>query len=283
MRITRRVFGKMSLATIAGAASIRLAHADASVDRIRRAGKLVVATEAQFVPYEFVQDGRIVGLGRAVLDEIGKALGDIQIEQFDLPFQGILPGLLAGKFDLVATSLGINAERARRYAFTRPLGESTPHVFVRKGRVEVRSLSDLNGKVVTTQLASAFESTARAIDEQLKAAGGAGFRELQLYPNFNEVFLAVGSRRADAGIAALPTLNRLLRDRPDTFEITVGARAQRSYLAWATRAEDKDLRDFINTVIADMTSSGKMGELQERWLGMRLELPESGYLPEGAI
>ena len=56
-----------------------------------------------------------------------------------------------------------------------------------------------------------------------------------------------------------------------------------TYLAWVTRPEDKDLRDFISGVIREMRGDGRLYALQEKWFGFRMEIPDEGYLPPGAI
>ena len=68
-----------------------------------------VGAACTFPPFEFVEDGKIVGYGKDILDYIIADLG-VELNQLDLPWQGILPGVLAGKFDFVATSVSIRAE-----------------------------------------------------------------------------------------------------------------------------------------------------------------------------
>ena len=282
MDLTRRAFNSGLLSAGLVTLSARKAAAATALERIRRKGELVVATEAQYPPFEFVRDGEIVGLGRDLLDEVVARL-DVNLSQLDLPFQGILPGLIAEKFDLVATSVGLTQERAARYAFTMPVGTTQAHVLKRQNDSSINSVSDLNGKVVATQLASSVEPTAKALDQKLKAEGGAGFAELKLFPAFSDTFLAVGSGVVDAAIANLPLLLLLIRDRPGIFEVVGPATDQESYLAWATRPEDADLRDFVNEVFAELHANGTMAQLQEKWLGTTLDLPQTGYLPDGAI
>ena len=74
-------------------------HAETTFEKIKRTGKVTVGTEAAFPPFEFVEDGKIVGYGKDILDYIVADLG-VELNQLDLPWQGILPGVLAGKFDL---------------------------------------------------------------------------------------------------------------------------------------------------------------------------------------
>src|SRR5690606_22469654 len=90
------------------------ALAETTLEKILREGVITVGTEAAFPPFEYVENGKIVGYGKDILDVVVAELG-VELKQLDLPFQGILPGLIAGNFDLVATSVGINEERAARY------------------------------------------------------------------------------------------------------------------------------------------------------------------------
>lgn len=270
----------VSTAVLLGMAAATAAHAETTLERIMRTKKMTVATEAAYPPMEFTKDGKIVGLGSDVLAEVAKDLG-AEVEQIDLPFQGILPGLLANKFDFVATSVGINAERAKRYAYTMPIGENSSTI-IKKAGATIAGIPDLKGKVVATQLASSMEPIARGIDDKLKAEGE-GFSELKLFPSFNECILSVGNGTADAALAPLPVVNYLMTQRPGIFEVVGRASEKPSYVAWVVRPEDKDLREAINKTLKRLHDSGKWAELQQKWLGMTYPLPDSGYLPEGAL
>lgn len=257
------------------------ASAETALERIVRTKKITVATEAAYPPMEYIENGKIVGMGSDILREVAKDLG-VEIEQLDLPFQGILPGLLANKFDLVATSVGINAERAKRYAYTLPVAENSAHVIRRTGR-PIKALVDLNGRTVATQLASSMEPIARKMDEKLKADGGSGFKDLKLFPAFGDCFLSVGNGTADAAVAPLPVINNLMASRPGMFELVGRAVDQPSYVAWVVRPEDADLREAINKTLRRLKQSGRMTELQDKWLKQNYSLPDANYLPEGAI
>lgn len=267
---------------LAGAVSGATASwAETTFERIQRTKTLTVGTEAAYPPFEFVQDGKIVGFGHDLLDAIADAWG-VEVKQLDLPFQGILPGLLAGKFDFVATSVGINPERAKRYAYTLPIADSTAYAIKRAGNDDIATVEDLRGKVVATQLASAVDPVAKGLDEKL-AASGEGFADLKLFPTFNDSFLAVANGTADAALAALPVLQNLMNERPGIFELVGQAADTPSYNAWVVRPEDQDLRDAINAVILDLKKSGAFATMQEKWLGMTYDLPEQDYLPDGAL
>jgi len=285
MTITRRQLGLLTSAAGLSALLPRTAFAQTALERIKVAGKVVVGSEAAFPPFEFVdENGEIVGYGKDILTEIIAEL-DVELEQLDLPWQGILPGLLAGNFDFVATTVSINAERAAKYAYTAPIANGQPYTLARKGEGESMATEDaLAGKVVGTQLASSTEPISRELDERLKAAGD-GFKELKLYAAFTDCYTALAAGEIDAVIQSLPSIAVLVKEHPDAFEVAapIETGVSWTYQAWVTRPEDADLRDFISSVIYKMRDDGRLYALQDKWFGFQMEIPDDGYLPPGAV
>ncbi|MBZ9988657.1 transporter substrate-binding domain-containing protein [Mesorhizobium sp. BH1-1-5] len=257
-----------------------VSHADGLVDQIKQRGTIVVGTEAAFEPFEFVRDGQIVGYNKDILDYVVAKLG-VKLDQLNLPFQGLLPGLLAKKFDLMATSTGINAERAAKYAYTRPTGSFENVIVVRANEDRIKKPEDINGMVVATQLASSVQPVIEAYDKELKAKGG-GIGEIKLFTSFPETHVALASGQVDAIVIASPSAAVLMKNVPDTYKI-VGSIGEFQYLAWVVRPEDKDLRDLINASIGELKDSGKLKELQLKWFGFEMQTPDQGYLPAGAL
>lgn len=138
---------------------------------IKSRGKAIVALEAAYQPYEFVQDSKIVGYGPDIQTYISKALG-VEVEQLDTPFNGILPGLLAKKFDFVATALNLTEERAKKFALTMPIMQGYEGALVRKN--SIKSLDDLSGKQVGTITGSAQEKTVQELSNKLQQSKGQG-------------------------------------------------------------------------------------------------------------
>ncbi|MEI4488577.1 transporter substrate-binding domain-containing protein [Frigidibacter sp. MR17.14] len=283
MTLTRRQLGLLSSAAGLAALAPRLALAQGTLEKLKAAGKVTVGTEAAFPPFEFVDDsGKIVGYGKDILTVVVEELG-VELEQLDLPWQGILPGLLAGNFDFVATTVSINEERATKYAYTAPIANGQPYAMTRKGE-KIETEDGLAGKIVGTQLASSAEPISRALDERLKAAGG-GFKELKLYTAYTDCYTALASGEIDAVIQSLPSLAVLVKEHPDTFEVAapIETGVKWTYQAWVTRPEDADLRDFISSVIYKMRDDGRLYALQDKWFGFKMEIPDEGYLPPNAV
>ena len=286
MRTSRslsRAFGFL-LRAVCVAAGVVLAtssvHAADALQRIKDAGKIVVGTEAALPPFEFIEDGKIVGYGKDILGYLVEDLG-VELEQLDLPWQGILPGLDAGKFDLVATAVVITPERVQKYAFTMPISESTHYILKRMGDTSINTVDDLIGKRVGVQLGAIGEISANRLADQWKAAGKGGFSELKLYPSNPEAYLALANGDVDAVIHSLASLGYLIKERPGVYELGPQV-SDTAYHAWLTRPEDGDLRDYISSMFTEIRDNGELYKLQDKWFGFRMEIPDSGYLPEGA-
>ena len=95
-------------------------HADL-LDQIKQRGEIVIATEARLPPFEFVENGKIVGYDADLMAAVMLKLPGVKINQLDLPWQGILAGLDAKKFDYVITAVTATKERVQRYAMSLPL------------------------------------------------------------------------------------------------------------------------------------------------------------------
>lgn len=73
----------------------------------------------------------------------------------------------------------------------------------------------------------------------------------------------------------LPNILYAAKQRSDTFEVLLPAFGPKAYLGWMVRNNDnsKPLMDEVNKALAKINASGKMEELQEKWLGVKLGLP----------
>ena len=251
-----------------------LAHADL-LSTIKQKGEIVVATEARYAPFEMLQDGKIVGYGKDILDLVMKDLPGVKLKQMDVPFQGILPGLSAGKFDFVATSLTITEARAKNYAFTLPISTATVTVLKRKGDGRIKNAEDMAGMVVGSQSGAPQVAVLRDFEKKVLVPQGKTVKEVKEFMDYNEAYAALASRRVDAVVQSLPNLAPLVKERPDVFEIVQPAFGPATYYAWAGRndAESDSLIKFFNEGIAKLNKSGKLAELQKKWFGFTMSVP----------
>src|SRR5690606_25082709 len=125
--------------------AVAAARAD-QLETIKAKKEIVIGTEAQFAPFEFLQDGKIVGYGPDLMHFILQELPEVRVKQLDLPFQGILPGLAAKRFDFVVTSVTMTRERLAKFAFTVPIADATTALVKRKDDASIAGPDDIAGK-----------------------------------------------------------------------------------------------------------------------------------------
>lgn len=260
-----------------------ITHAEGgSIADIKARGQLTVGTEAAYEPYEFVENGVVVGYGREMLEHMATKLG-VKLVQLNLPFQGLLPGLLSKKFDFVATSVGINEERAKRFAFTHPIGIVHSTLVINASNQSISKPDDMLGRTVGTQMGSQAQPVVQEYDKKLKEkTGGKGFAEIKLFQAYPDVSIALSNGTIDVGVIPSNILAVQMRRQPGSFK-SIGEIGDPRLLAWVVNAQDPEIRTFINQTIDELRASGKLAAMQKKWFGDTLVLPTANYLPKGAL
>ena len=270
----------VAAAFVACLPAVALAEGGTLAD-IKARGQLTVGTEAAYEPYEFVENGAVVGYGRDILELMAAKLG-VKLVQLNLPFQGLLPGLLSRKFDFVATSVGINEERAKRFAFSQPIGVVHSMFVVSAANKSIATPDDMQGKTVGTQMGSQAQPMVQDYDRRMKARSAKGFAEIKLFQSYPDVGVALSNGKLDVGVVPSNVLAVQMRRQPGAFK-SIGEIGEPRLLAWVVNPQDPESRAFVNQTLEELRANGKLAALQKKWFGAELSLPTSGYLPKGAL
>ncbi len=269
---------KKTILSFVAAATIGLslagtAQADLLSD-IKAKGKIVAATEMHFAPFDILKDGEYAGIDRDLFDEIAKELG-VKAEFIDLPWQSILPGLEAKKFDFVLAPVTMTAERLARYSFTLPIGNATVALAKKAGDDSITKPEDIAGKAVGSQKGSAQLAQLKAFSETLPEPVDA--RE---YVNIDEALADMAAGRI-AGVAnSLPLMGYASVQRPGLFELVLPPFGEPKYFGWVAR-KGEDSASFIeavNKALLAMHEDGRLKAINEKWLGASPDLPTT--MPE---
>jgi len=249
--------------------------------RIKAKKEIVIGTEARYAPFEYIENGKIVGYDADLMKYVLETIPEVKVKQLDLPFQGLLPGLDSKKFDIVITAVTVNKERASHFAFTLPVADATTGVLLRANETSIKTPKDLNGKVVGSQSGAAQLLAVEALDKKLKADGQPGLKEIKRYVAFDEAYgdLAVG--RLDAVGQSIANLGPLMKARPGVFIIMPGTIGPKSYFGWVARkdADSASLVKLFSDRIALANRNGTMKKMQMKWFGTTMDVPADA-LPE---
>jgi polar amino acid transport system substrate-binding protein len=267
LRNTLLKVGLGLLATVLGSAAM----ADA-LDDAKKRGELIIGMEAQYVPYEFFKDGQIIGYDVDILNKFGEKLG-VKVKLVDTEWNGIIPALLAKKFDAILSGMTITKERAQKLNFGMPYAEATNVVLVRANDDSIKAAEDLAGKKVGAQISSAGDKVAKEFQEVLKAKGKAGYSDYKLYDHYPEAYVDLTNGRTDGVVNSLSTLAIVMKEQPGKYKTVGGIQNLKAFFGMAFRKEDADFLKFANEQFAEMKKSGELAALQTKWFGSTMETP----------
>ena len=131
---------------------------------------IVMGTNAEFPPFEFIADGgqgrwgRYSGVDIAISVRIAEHLG-ADLEILDMPFDGLIMSLAAGEFDFVAAALTVTEERAQQVDFSIPYYSAFQTILVTADNTDINSAPDLYGLLVGVQLGTTGDFAASAMED----------------------------------------------------------------------------------------------------------------------
>jgi polar amino acid transport system substrate-binding protein len=273
----KRSFCKWALGLVLAFSLNGAAFADDALSKVKAAGVLKVGTETEFAPFDFIDAGQHVGLNVDLFDEVGKELG-VKVEWVTLPWDGVLPALEAGKFDMVAGPATITKARMEHYRFTPPIAEATVALLKRKGDASVTKPEDIAGKTIGEAKATSQLAQTKAYGDKLP--GGIKIKE---YVGFNEAYADLAAGRVVAVGNSLPNIAFVAKQKPDTFEVVLPTFGTKTYFGFIYRKdpEFKSLDDAVDAALLRIKNDGRMATLQKKWFGTSFDTPDS--VPEPNI
>ncbi|REJ07705.1 ectoine/hydroxyectoine ABC transporter substrate-binding protein EhuB [Microbacterium bovistercoris] len=244
--------GALTLALAGCASGDNTDSADQStLEQARESGTITLAVASER-PYSWVEDGEPTGATIAMHKKIFEELGidDIKVEEVE--WNSLIPGLNAGRWDVVSAGMSILPDRCEQAAFSDPEIMYTTTLAVPKGNPQ--DLSDLDSVADKGGITLAVQSG--AIEEGY--ADDLGITDVIKVDSATAGLETVESGRADAFALTAVSLN-WMTDDSDALE-TTGAFVQEldgveQIGAGATvfRKEDKDLLAAYNEELAKIT------------------------------
>ncbi len=233
---------------------------ESDVEKIKKRGKLIVGTSADFPPFEFVDEktNGIVGFDIDIAKAIAEKLG-VQLEVKDIKFDALIPALQNGEIDMIIAGMTITEERAKVVDFSEPYFEADQAVLVKADNEEIKSADDLAGKKIGVQSGTTGELW---VDENLVKAGKVSEDNVKRYNKFIEAILALKKGDVDAVVIDKPVAEAYAKTEGDvkvTFIIKTGEQ-----YGIAVR-KGSDLLPIVNEVLKELKDSGKLDQLLKKW------------------
>jgi len=246
-------------ALLCGTAAVAAAPAQGpTLERIKARGTLRVGFEAGYMPFEMTdKSGQYIGFDVDLARLMARKLG-VRLEIVNQSWDGIIPALLTGKFDVTLGGMTITPERARSVDFCDPyvtIGQTV--LLNRKLAGKVRTVEDLDRPehTILTKLGTTGDIAAR---KQFRRA------RLRTFEHQAEAAIEVQNGRAAGFVYDLP-FNAVMAARyPDSLA-HLKEPFTREDLAWAIRQGDPALRQWLNDFLAGLRRDGTYDALYRKW------------------
>lgn len=258
----RRVIG-LAATVLALACTLPATAADL-LDTVKARGTLRIAMEGTYPPFNFkdAKTGKLAGYDVDVANAVAAKLG-LKPEFVTTEWSAILAGLVADKYDVIVSQVGITAKREQAFDFSRPYTYSSPQLIVRRNDgAAYRTLGDLKGKTVGVGQGSVFEQQARAVP---------GI-EVKSYPGAPENLQDLAFGRIDAALNDSLMVAYLLKN--SQLPIKAGARVGAvERIGIPLRKGNPKFRAAVDKALADLQADGSLAAMSTKWFGTDASRP----------
>ena len=218
---------------------------------------LKVGTESTYPPYEFRDEkNNLKGFDIDLMEAIAAKIG-MTIEWVDMPFDSLIPSLLAKKIDVVAAGLSATEERAKKVSFSANYEVSMSAFIVAADNDSMKTPADMKGKTVAVQLGTVQETYSNSLE-------GLTVKSFQKFDDcVREVILG----RVDATLMDIPVAKSYVEHKDFTGKIKIGfvQEITGSGKALAMNLGEKELQDKVNGALTDMEKSGELQKMKDLW------------------
>jgi polar amino acid transport system substrate-binding protein len=218
---------------------------------------LVVATDAAFPPFEFVDETskEIVGFDIDLMKAIAeKANLDIRFQ--NVAWDPLLAGMADCQYDMAISAITILPERAEQFGFSDPYINAGQIIAVTIDNETISSPNDLVGATIGAQIGTTGAMEAEAIADST----------VKVYDTYELAFLDMINGQIDAVIADYPTAVAFVNQNADQLKVVGEVFTDENYGIAFCKGNDA-LISQVNAALAELQAEGFIEELVNEWYG----------------
>jgi polar amino acid transport system substrate-binding protein len=228
-----------------------------TIDRVMRSGKLRVGL-ASFVPWAMQdKEGKWIGFEVDVATKLAEDMG-VTLELVPTKWEGLIPSLMTGKFDLIIAGMMGTPQRALKINFTEPYDYSGAMFLVnKKYQNEIKTAADLNkeGVVLVARLGTTL---AELLKKDFTKA------TVRLFPDEGALNQELLNGKAYALLGSIPTPQQLAAEHPDTVFV-LKENMMKQPISMGVPKGDPDTLAYLNNWINVVRSNGFLKEKADYW------------------
>ena len=213
--------------------------------------KLTMATNAEFPPFEYIENGEIVGadvdIAKAIAEQLGK-----ELEITNIDFDAALTGAATGKYDMAVAGITANDERRENMNFSVDYYTASQAIIV-KADSTIAVSKDLEGKTISCQEGTTGEQF--LLDNNYA---------IQSFKTGAEAITALTSGKVDAVVIDDAVARALSKEQNGATKVLDEALTQEAY-AIALKKGNDELTKEIDGALEALKAEGKLAEIFEKY------------------
>lgn len=220
----------------------------------------IVAIDATYAPFEFIQNDNIVGFTRDLLDAVAQK-ENLKLEYKNTPWEALFASVEKGDTDIAASSITITAERAQTKDFSDSYFEATQLIVTPADKAgTIKSMADLKGHRVSVMNGS---TGAVAVEKIL----GAQSNQIKRFENMPLALKELLSGGADASVGDNGVIQYFITNNPSVkFNTVLDPSFEKEPYGFAVRkGRQDDLLKKLNAGIAAVKSDGTYQKVYDKW------------------
>ncbi len=214
--------------------------------------ELVMATNAEFPPYEYHEGGEIVGIDVEIAQAIAREMGRTLVIE-DMAFDSIIMSVQSGKADIGVAGLTIEPDRLAAVNFSVPYTTAAQVIIVKEGS-DIKTPDDLKGLRVGVQLGTTGDMYAADIEGATVERYNKGFEAVQALLQDKVDAVMIDSQPAKVFVEQNEGIT--LVDEAFTYE----------EYAIAVSKDNEELLNEINEAINKMKESGELQAIIDKYI-----------------
>ena len=215
-------------------------------------GVLVMATNAEFPPYEYYEGGEVVGIDAEIAAAIAEKLGMTR-EIEDMAFDSIVTSVSTGKADMGVAGMTVTEARLQNVNFSEPYATATQVVILREDS-DIQDVAGLEGKTVGVQLGTTGDLFAEDIKDVTVERYNKGFEAVQ----------ALSQEKIDAVIIDQEPAKVFVEENEGLIILDEAYTVEEYAIAIAK--DNTELLEQVNAALAELKESGKLDEIIGKYI-----------------
>lgn len=231
-----------------------------SEEATEEGGTLVMATNAEFPPYEYYEDGEVIGIDAEIAAAIAEKLGmELQIE--DMEFDSIIAAVQSGKADFGLAGMTVTEERKESVNFTDTYAQGVQVVIVKEDS-DIKTVDDLfadgaNNKVGVQESTTGDIYATGDIED-------AGLGTIERYNKGADAVNALKTDKVDCVIIDNQPAQQYVKAN-EGLVILDTEYAVEDY-AIAISKDNEDLLEKVNTALQELIADGTVQSILDKYI-----------------